>query len=89
MSAEDIERRIARAARVQELADGEGGLRDMIEKIRKTHFKAFCDPATTAEDREAIHHRTVALDDVLKALEAEIQSGLSAAASLKAKRGKQ
>lgn len=56
---------MATARRTKELLDGDGGLRDILDRVEKSYAEALFDTEVTdTSTREALYHRTLALRDI-------------------------
>lgn len=73
------QQQIVAARRVKELLDGEGGLRDVFDKVEESYADAlFCTDVTDRDTREALYHRTLALRDIRSMMLSLINRGAGA-----------
>ncbi len=81
MSDETLLRAKARAARVKELAEGEGGLYEIFDAVEKNYLETWMKSDVESTDlREKVWHRVNAMRDVRKLMEAAIAKGSNAQA---------
>ncbi len=70
------QQQIATARRVKELLDGDGGLRDVLDRVEASYIDALFDTDVTDQPtREALYHRTQALRDIRSMMLALIARG--------------
>lgn len=81
MSDETLLRAKARAARVKELAEGEGGLYEIFDAVEKNYLETWMKSDVESTDlREKVWHRVNAMRDVRKLMETAIAKGSNAQA---------
>lgn len=81
MSDETLLRAKARAARVKELAEGEGGLYEIFDAVEKNYLETWMKSEVENTDlREKVWHRVNAMRDVRKLMETAIAKGSNAQA---------
>lgn len=81
MSDETLLRAKARAARIKELAEGEGGLYEIFDAVEKNYLETWMKSDVESTDlREKVWHRVNAMRDVRKLMETAIAKGSNAQA---------
>lgn len=70
---------IAAARRTKELMEGEGGLKDVLDRVERSYLDAIVGTdVTDTATREALYHRTMALRDIKSMMVALISRGAGA-----------
>ncbi|MGL4395037.1 MAG: hypothetical protein ACRCS9_00715 [Hyphomicrobium sp.] len=81
MNDDDLRRKKARAARIAELAKGEGGLFEIFDAVERNYLETLV--GSSIEDaavREKVYHRVNALRDIRRLMTVAIADGNAASA---------
>lgn len=83
MNDDDLRQQIARGVQMRSLAEGPGGLFEVLSQVRLAYLETIVDTKPTdSEGREALYHRLKAHDDIITVMKDVIKEGHNAAAML-------